>query len=134
MSQSESVAVDLGFLEAGGYARLAEHMGRHPELAIYRRYGTLANQTLLFYHAEIAELEQRLQELQERDRNSGDKVCQLYDRAWSLLSSSAKLGNPGSPQREQYDLVMKLRKLMGKYRKCRYVWLVAESLKPSDNK
>ncbi|KAI3320413.1 hypothetical protein HD806DRAFT_506288 [Xylariaceae sp. AK1471] len=120
MSLSESVAIDLGFLEAGGYARLAEHMGRHPELAIYRRYGALANETLLFYHAEIAELEQRLRKVRERDRNSDDKACQLHDRAWSLLSGSAELGGPGSPQREQYDLIMKLRKLMGKYHKALY--------------
>lgn len=116
MTPSESIAIDLEDRERGGYARLSEHMGRHPELAILRRYSTLANATLLFYHAEIAELEERLRKVQERDKNSDDEVCRQNDRAWKTLEGSATLDDP--PQREQYELIMKLRKLMGKYRKC----------------
>ncbi|KAI8626077.1 hypothetical protein F5Y19DRAFT_488566 [Xylariaceae sp. FL1651] len=120
MSQEDPVTIDLGYLETGGYERLADYMGRHPEVAIYRRFMTLANKTLLYYQAEIAELEKRLEYVQERDNDSKDENCKRYAKAWCSLSMAAELEGPGSPQREQYDLIMKLRELMGKYHKALY--------------
>ncbi|KAI0479761.1 hypothetical protein F4859DRAFT_529914 [Xylaria cf. heliscus] len=57
----------------GGYTKLAEYMGQQPQLAIFRRFGTLANANLLYLQAEIAELELRLKDVQKQDRESSNE-------------------------------------------------------------
>lgn len=60
MPPENPTTIDGQYVEYGGYVRLAEHMGRHPQLAILRRFGTLANETLLYYQAGISEIEEHL--------------------------------------------------------------------------
>ncbi|KAI1079385.1 hypothetical protein F5B20DRAFT_571101 [Whalleya microplaca] len=118
MSQEEqSNAIELSFPEPGGYKRLAEHISRHPELSIYQRYDTLANENLLFYQAELAQVESSLRYVQERDRKSGDESCKQYAVSWYRLSQSANLEDPNCIEGEQYQLIMKLRELMAGYQK-----------------
>ncbi|KAK5632041.1 hypothetical protein RRF57_007755 [Xylaria bambusicola] len=107
--------IDLDFVEPGGYNRLAEYMGQQPQLAIYRRFGTLANANLLYLQAEITELENQLRTIQDEDSQSNDDARRKYFQSWYRLSDSARL-EPGSPEREQYELIMKLRELMAQYR------------------
>ena len=107
--------IDLDFVEAGGYTRLAEYMGRQPQLAIFRRFGTLTNANLLYLQAEIAELENQLTFVQDEDRQSDDDARQKYFRSWHQLSNSARL-DPGRPERKQYELIKRLRELMAEYR------------------
>jgi hypothetical protein len=116
MSQYKPTTTECAFVEDGGYVRLAEHMGRHPQLAILRRFGTLANETLLYYQAEITELEHRLKCIQGLDHQSDDENRKQYAQSWTLLSGSAAFEESDSPPREQYKLIMKLRKLMVEYR------------------
>ncbi|KAI1505673.1 hypothetical protein F5X99DRAFT_404709 [Biscogniauxia marginata] len=110
----------MEFLEPGGYDRLAEYMARHPQLGIFRRFGALAYETLLYYQAEISELECRLRSTQAEDRNSENENRRDYGRAWNKIMESAALEDHDNPEREQYDLIIRLRKLMGEYEKALY--------------
>ncbi|OTA95203.1 hypothetical protein M434DRAFT_69820 [Hypoxylon sp. CO27-5] len=110
----------MGITELGGYERLAGYMSQHPELGIFRRFGALGHQTLLYYQAEIARLEVRLRVVQEQDRKSDSEHRKMYDQAWIALSESAESEISSGSDREQYDLIMKLRKLMNQYQKALY--------------
>ncbi|KAI1197743.1 hypothetical protein F5X97DRAFT_333812 [Nemania serpens] len=115
MAQEDaSVAIDLGFAEAGGYTRLAEFMGQQPQLAIFRRFAALTNANLLYLQAEITQLEDRLDVVQTQDSQSSDDARQKYLRSWNQLSMSAGF-DAGSPEREQYELIMRLRELIVQY-------------------
>ncbi|KAI0097208.1 hypothetical protein GGR51DRAFT_566754 [Nemania sp. FL0031] len=110
----ETGSLDLDSLEAGGYTRLAEFMGQEPQLAIYRRFSTLANENLLYLQAELTELGHQLESVQKKDSQSNDDARQKYYQCWTLLSDSASF-DTGSPERKQYDLIMKLRALISDY-------------------
>ncbi|KAI0110868.1 hypothetical protein GGR51DRAFT_557869 [Nemania sp. FL0031] len=112
----------------GGYIRLAEHMDQHPQLTILRRFGTLANATLLYYQAEITELEKYLEFIQKQDGQSDDENRRLYSRSWLKLSEAAECSEVDSPERRQYESIMKLRKLMAQYHKALYFHREAMSL------
>ncbi|RYC59507.1 hypothetical protein CHU98_g6704 [Xylaria longipes] len=86
-------------MEAGGYTRLAEYMGQQHQLAIFRRFGTLANLNLLYLQAQITDLEQRLEFVQEQDSQSNDDARQGYFQSWYKLSESAGL-DAGCPERQ----------------------------------
>jgi hypothetical protein len=43
-----------------GYAQLASLMGAHPEVAVFRRFGALNAQNLLYLQAELTHLELEL--------------------------------------------------------------------------
>ncbi|KAI1123865.1 hypothetical protein F5Y10DRAFT_280637 [Nemania abortiva] len=122
------------FVEIGGYTRLAEHMSRQPQLAILRRFGTLANATLLYYQAEITELEHYLGFVQDQDSQSDDEKRQQYSRSWIRLSQSAECSEADSPERQQYELIMKLRKLMAQYHKALYFHKEAMALRAPHTK
>ncbi|KAJ2997271.1 hypothetical protein NUW58_g701 [Xylaria curta] len=106
--------VDLDSVEAGGYTRLAEYMGQQPQLAIFRRFGALASLNILYLQAQMAELEHHLQFVQKQDSQSNDDGRRAYSRSWYQLCESARL-EQGTPGREQYELIMKLRELMPQY-------------------
>lgn len=83
-----------------GYSKLASSMGAHPELAIFRRFGTLNAQNLLYLQAELVYLENKLQKCVKTDAASGHMDRMIYDHDWQTLfeSTSAPDGNP-----EQWD-------------------------------
>lgn len=114
VQETTSGTIGLDFVEAGGYDRLAEYMGQYPQHAIFRRFSTLANANLLYLQAELTELEHQLKFVQKEDSQSSDNGRQDYFRSWYRLSESASL-DAGSPEREQYEVVMKLRQVMPQY-------------------
>lgn len=116
MPSGELENIELKLPEPGGYERLAGYMSRHPELGIFRRFGALGHENLLYYQAEIARLEVRLRIVQAEDRKSDNKHRKRYGRAWVELSESAESDDPANTNREQYDLIMSLRDLMDQYR------------------
>ena len=61
----ESMAADIPLAEkVRGYPKLAGQMGLRPEVAIFRRFGALNAENLLYFQAELALLERDLQEQQ----------------------------------------------------------------------
>ncbi|KAI1413409.1 hypothetical protein F5Y13DRAFT_189317 [Hypoxylon sp. FL1857] len=119
-SSDELEAIEMGLPEPGGYERLAGYMSRHPELGIFRRFGALGHQNLLYLQAEIARVEVRLRVVQERDRNSDDEERKRYGQAWAALSESGESEGSSETDREQYDLIMLLRELMNQYQTALY--------------
>ncbi|OIW23860.1 hypothetical protein CONLIGDRAFT_718817 [Coniochaeta ligniaria NRRL 30616] len=99
-----------------GYDRLAEWMSLHPELAIFRRFGSRFTELILYYQAEITQLEHRLQELRAGDKRSADVDRQLQGLAWTKLARS-RTSSTGqeAPEHEQYRIAMRLREIMPQY-------------------
>jgi hypothetical protein len=77
---------------SGSYPRLSEFMGLWPEVAIFRRFGALNAQNLLFLQAEIAHLERELKVIREREEKREDERGLLAQRSWFELSQATEDG------------------------------------------
>ena len=97
-----------------GFHKLASMMGEQPEYAVLRRFGALNVQNLLYYQAELAELEVKLNNAVEADYASGDPDRVLYDRFWKALMASETDAN-GNP--EQLNTVRAIRRTLKEYSK-----------------
>jgi len=97
-----------------GFHKLASMMGAHPEYAVFRRFGALNAQNILFYQAELADLEIKLKNAVEADYASGDPDRVLYDRFGKALMASAHDGN-GNP--EQLNTIRAIRRTLQEYSK-----------------
>lgn len=76
----------------GSYPRLSEFMGLWPEMAIFRRFGALNAQNLLFLQAELAHLERELKKTREREERRDDHKGLLAQRSWFELSQASEDG------------------------------------------
>jgi len=76
------------------YSSLATLMGRYPDVLILRKYAELNAKNLLYYQAELANLEQELHEIEEEDRSSGTDPRQKFDKRWSSLAGDPASNNP----------------------------------------
>jgi len=96
-----------------GYPKLAEHFGEHPDFASFRRFGALNSRNLLYYQAELLELEEELEGVERRDNNLS-KSGTGNDRAatWYWLGGK---GSEIQNNKDQLDLVLKLRGLLHQY-------------------
>ncbi len=97
-----------------GYDHLARFMGGLPENAIFRRFGALAAQDLLYRQAELVALERSLTRYQQADKESGHSERQQYSLSWSRLNDSVEEenGNDGS----QWVTALKIRTKLQEYR------------------
>ena len=95
-----------------GYPKLAAKIEILPEAAIYRRFGALNAQNLLYYQAELTYLEQKLREQQKLDSNDQKGHGQSYAINWFWLKHSKTEGDG-----RQLDLVLEIRELLAKYSK-----------------
>ena len=113
---TKTPAMGDGFQNAEGYDRLAQFMGTFPENAVFRRFGTLAAEDLLYRQAELCELESTLRKYQKADKMSGQADRERYAFYWELLGNStdedAAEGNDGS----QLETIMEIRKKLEEYR------------------
>ena len=91
-----------------GYPKLAAKIEILPEAAIYRRFGALNAQNLLYYQAELTYLEQDLRAQQRKDHN--DKTGYGYATNWIWLRDSKEEGNG-----RQLELVLEIREKLAKY-------------------
>lgn len=57
-----------------GYTALASLMGKHPEVAIFRRFSSLNVRNLLYFQAELVQLEIDLRKKQEECAASRQKA------------------------------------------------------------
>ena len=68
----------------------------------------------MYYQAEITMLEQRLRVVRMDDEKSTDVDRQRHGLSWVSLSLSSS-AEEGSPERECYDIIMRLREIMPQY-------------------
>ncbi|KAF1956372.1 hypothetical protein CC80DRAFT_473276 [Byssothecium circinans] len=93
-----------------GYPKLAAQIELRPELAIFRRFGALNAENLLYFQAELALLEQDLQKQQLDDHCSGDSRKALFARSWYELSTSKENGDD-----TQLQLIHRIRETLRSY-------------------
>lgn len=86
---------------------------------IYRRFDELSARNLLFYQAELAELEDELKQLDNGDRNAKDETSVACQRDWSTFVRYGQSGDVGiakAREKRKMELVMKIRDKLEKYR------------------
>jgi hypothetical protein len=93
-----------------GYPKLAARVEVQPELGIYRRFGALNAQNLLYFQAQLVDLEARLRAQQALDNNSTHGKKPLYAKTWYRLEDSAIDGDT-----KQLDLVLKIRSVLREF-------------------
>ena len=69
-----------------GYASLSSVISTDSEFAIYRKFGALNAQNLLYYQAELLGLEDDLRDISARDRTSQDPEKREFAFNWAELS------------------------------------------------
>lgn len=95
-----------------GHARLATLMGAYPETAIYKGFGALNAQNLLYYQAELLHLEEQFHnQLTEDRRRSEDVDRKLFTKDWRTLSECC--GDDGRPG--TWQTFLKLRHCLRNY-------------------
>jgi hypothetical protein len=92
-----------------GYAKIAHLMGRHTELGIFRRFGALNFQNLLYLQAKLTRLENDLKQLVQRDQAHPDR--EFYSKDWWSLARTK--GN--DPNKRQWKKVLQIRKTLREY-------------------
>jgi hypothetical protein len=94
-----------------GYAKIAELMGRHPELAIIRKFKTANLQNLLYLQAEITYLEEELRQIEIRDIRHGQPRENFQHDWWYLANADTAEDN------QQWTKALELRNKLGQYSK-----------------
>lgn len=123
MSSNESdIEADVVPLEhQEGYADFAEFLTSDPELAIFRRYDTLATKNLLYLGAEMQLLELQLRTLDEEEvkitkEGTSDMEKISIDataRCWEVLLQQSERGDSRASRR--LEMIYKLRKTTKEY-------------------
>lgn len=91
-----------------GYPRLARFMGRIPGYAIFRRFASLNARMLLYFHAEIIELEHELDDLERLNRE---------ELKWHYVVKELRNAPIGSNGKKQWDKVVELSGKLDQYSK-----------------
>ncbi|KAF8865145.1 hypothetical protein BDZ45DRAFT_721289 [Acephala macrosclerotiorum] len=90
-----------------GYHKLSSFMV-DANYTIFRQFKILANRDLLYLQAELAQLEDQFEVIQDQDRASGGEQ-EFYDRNWPLLNSSKQRGHDSEQLRKALEIRMKLK-------------------------
>jgi hypothetical protein len=93
-----------------GYPKLAARIEIQPELSIYRRFGALNAQNLLYFQAQLVDLEAKLRAQQAIDNTSTHGHKSKYAVTWLRLENSAIDGDT-----KQRDLVIEIRALLREF-------------------
>jgi hypothetical protein len=106
---------------ARGFALVASKIATDIDktTTIYRRFDELSAWNLLFYEAELAELEDAQRQYDEADRNVKDQASIECQRDWSEFERHAGEEENGMLQKrekEKMELAMKIREKLEKYR------------------
>lgn len=108
---------DTPTLESRGYPKLANLMGPYPEIAIFRRFGSLTMLNLMSLQAELLVIEDELQKVQREDNASKDS--ETYSTNFHALNHSVY------PNNHQRLLLESSRKKLEEYRA---YWMVPQAL------
>lgn len=93
-----------------GYPKLGGRMGLVPEMAIFRRFGMLNAQMLLYMQSDLIHLENELRELELEDSRSNQPYKSKYSRDCFFLH------NPTTPGDDrQLRLVMEIKPKLKEY-------------------
>ncbi|KAG9556937.1 hypothetical protein KCU71_g11189, partial [Aureobasidium melanogenum] len=93
--------------EPQGYHRLADIMGRYPDIAIFRRFGCLNMMNLLCLQAELIELQIACEGVWQADDNSDEKDKKMFSTNFHELFMKK--------ESSQYKLLLELREKLREY-------------------
>ncbi|KAG9236257.1 hypothetical protein BJ875DRAFT_503479 [Amylocarpus encephaloides] len=93
-----------------GYPKLACHMGQYSENAIFRRFGSLNSQNLLYLQAEITHLERDLRDLESIDNQTQQGSDRVFASNWYWLDDSRH-----DESHPQLQLVLAIRAKLKEY-------------------
>jgi hypothetical protein len=99
-----------------GYAQIAERMATLPSLAIFRSFQRLRAQDLLYWQAELTELETKMAEEAAKTCRSNDDSEKLYSRDWRTLSMPTGNGDLAA----QWKIALEIREKLGRYGQYKY--------------
>jgi hypothetical protein len=91
-----------------GYAKVAELLGTYPELSIFRRFGSLNMQSLLYQQAELTHLESELRSITKADIQAGRNIDHHQDW-WTLAHDEDETAQ------RQWQLVQEIQLKLDKY-------------------
>lgn len=94
----------------GGYPKLATHMGMFPELAVFKKFGDISARNLLYLQAELLLLHDELLKIERFDAKSKGR---LYAKNFHELLKMREV----KEDREQWELILKLREKLKEYGK-----------------
>jgi hypothetical protein len=97
----------------GSYPKLSTFMASWPDVAIFRRFGALNAQNLLFLQAEITHLERELQVIRESNALNNDEKGIHGERNWFELSQESEDGEP----HPQWVVIQDIRDRLKEYSK-----------------
>jgi hypothetical protein len=97
----------------GSYPKLSTFMASWPDVAIFRRFGALNAQNLLFLQAEITHLERELQIIREKNELNNDEKGLHGDRNWFELSQESEDGE----RHPQWVVIQDIREKLREYSK-----------------
>ncbi|KAI1445732.1 hypothetical protein F5Y02DRAFT_98910 [Annulohypoxylon stygium] len=110
-----------------GYSRLASLMGAHPEVATFRRFGTLNALNLLYMQAELTSLENALYKQVKSDSESGHFERSIYHRDWQTLSESITAEDGNSLQ---WQTMLKVKDKLSEYNQAIYLQHMIANFEP----
>jgi hypothetical protein len=93
-----------------GYPTLAGEIEMRPEMAMFRRFGALNAENILYLQAELISLEGELRKQQSDDNASGHENKVKYAVNWLHLRHSRRNGDT-----KQLDLILKIRESLSQY-------------------
>lgn len=88
-------------------------MASWPDVAIFRRFGALNAQNLLFLQAEIRHLERELEIMRSNDALNNDEKGMHVQRNWFELSQETEDGQP----HPQWVVIQDIREKLKEYSK-----------------
>jgi len=97
-----------------GFSAVASKIAADPDktTTIYRRFDKLSARNLLFYQAELAELESQQEVLDNEDRRAIDEYSDNCQRDWRWFEEGAKVEGR---ERRKMNLAMRVRHTLEKY-------------------
>ena len=98
----------------GSYPKLSTFMASWPDVAIFRRFGALNAQNLLFLQAEITHLERELEIIRKNNELNNDEKGLHGDRNWFELSQESEDGE----LHPQWVVIQDIREKLKEYSKC----------------
>jgi hypothetical protein len=94
-----------------GYETLARLMGIYPYLGIFRRFGALNLQNMIYLPEEIVQLEQDLSNMVAEDNHNPDPKRNCFQEIGTLTTR----GGDEEPENPWYQLILQIRKVLNDY-------------------
>lgn len=106
-----------------GYPKLAGQIELRPETAIFRRFGALNAQNILYLQAELVLLENELRDQQRADCLSGHPRKSKYAESWYQLRTCQERDDGDV---RQLDLILRIRETLRLYSMLRSYYIEGE--------